>query len=49
MAGFWDRTALMEREWRLKTFCDGLRGKMGNFENGFWVKGWFRVLGRDGE
>lgn len=42
--GFWERTALRE-----SSLGVGLRGKTGIWENGFWFRGDFRVLGRVGE
>jgi hypothetical protein len=42
--GFGEKTALRERSLGV-----GLRGTIGIWQNGFWFRGDFRVLGRAGE
>ena len=40
--GFWERTAL-----RVRGLREDLRGRNGTWENGFWLSGRVRVLGRN--
>ena len=39
LAGFWERTALRERDWRLKRFLEGLRDKMRSWKMTFGLNG----------